>query len=129
MSRAPSSSQCGGSFDFGQARGDKGESNREAERAMKLLLQRYPEQKALPLPMPKADEVSIFRVSPVVISVLDYSKGFGHTDLVLCSRRRFTGGSGGWRRIGNHWSCRWNAGRTTTGWAGTTRTWPTWPST
>jgi len=26
----------------------------------------------------------IFRVTPVVISVLDYSKGFAHTDLVAC---------------------------------------------
>lgn len=28
------------------------------------------------------DQVRIFRVIPTVISVLDYSKGFGHTDLV-----------------------------------------------
>jgi hypothetical protein len=26
----------------------------------------------------------IFRVDPVVISVLDYRQGFGHTDLVRC---------------------------------------------
>ncbi|TIV96017.1 MAG: pyridoxamine 5'-phosphate oxidase family protein, partial [Mesorhizobium sp.] len=26
----------------------------------------------------------ILRVMPTVISVLDYSKGFGHTDLVTC---------------------------------------------
>ncbi len=25
---------------------------------------------------------AILRITPVVISVLDYSKGFGHTDLV-----------------------------------------------
>jgi hypothetical protein len=36
------------------------------------------------MPMPTADQVRIFRVDPVVISVLDYSKGFGHTDLVSC---------------------------------------------
>jgi hypothetical protein len=34
--------------------------------------------------MPTPDDVSIFRVMPIVISVLDYSKGFGHTDLVAC---------------------------------------------
>jgi hypothetical protein len=34
--------------------------------------------------MPGPDEVRIFRVTPEVISVLDYSKGFGHTDLVIC---------------------------------------------
>jgi hypothetical protein len=32
--------------------------------------------------MPGPEEVRIFRVTPTVISVLDYSKGFGHTDLV-----------------------------------------------
>jgi uncharacterized protein YhbP (UPF0306 family) len=56
----------------------------EAERALRLLMQRYPEQHSLPVPMPKPEEVSIFRVKPEVISVLDYSKGFGHTDLVAC---------------------------------------------
>jgi hypothetical protein len=29
--------------------------------------------------------VAVFRVAPEVISVLDYSKGFGHTDLVAIS--------------------------------------------
>jgi nitroimidazol reductase NimA-like FMN-containing flavoprotein (pyridoxamine 5'-phosphate oxidase superfamily) len=56
----------------------------EAQRALALLMQRYPEQKALPLPMPKPEEVRIFRLTPIVISVLDYAKGFGHTDLVAC---------------------------------------------
>jgi hypothetical protein len=45
---------------------------------------KYPEQKSLPLPMPAPADVRIFRLTPVVISVLDYSKGFGHTDLVSC---------------------------------------------
>ena len=54
----------------------------EAEKAMRLLFQKYPEQASLPLPMPTAADVCIFRVTPVVISVLDYSKGFAHTDLV-----------------------------------------------
>jgi nitroimidazol reductase NimA-like FMN-containing flavoprotein (pyridoxamine 5'-phosphate oxidase superfamily) len=56
----------------------------EAEKALSLLMQRYPEQKQLPGPMPTAADVCIFRVTPTVISVLDYSKGFGHTDLVTC---------------------------------------------
>jgi hypothetical protein len=34
--------------------------------------------------MPTADQVRIFRMEPVVISVLDYTLGFGHTDLVHC---------------------------------------------
>jgi len=38
----------------------------------------------LPVKMPSPDEIRLFRVKPTVISVLDYSKGFGHTDLVTC---------------------------------------------
>lgn len=56
----------------------------EAEKAMRMLMQKYPQEQALPLPMPSPEEVSLFRVTPVVISVLDYSRGFGHTDLVTC---------------------------------------------
>jgi hypothetical protein len=36
----------------------------------------------MPMPVPKPEDVRIFRLAPVVISVLDYTKGFGHTDLV-----------------------------------------------
>jgi PPOX class probable F420-dependent enzyme len=56
----------------------------EAQKALGLLLQRYPEQESLPLPMPTPEDVRLFRVTPTVISVLDYAKGFGHTDLVTC---------------------------------------------
>ncbi|MPR10885.1 pyridoxamine 5'-phosphate oxidase family protein [Microvirga tunisiensis] len=54
----------------------------EAGRVMRMLMRKYPEQASLPGPMPGPEEVRIFRVMPTVISVLDYSKGFGHTDLV-----------------------------------------------
>jgi len=55
----------------------------EAAKVLKMLPLKYPEQKVpLPIPMPGPDNVRIFRVTPTVISVLDYSKGFGHTDLV-----------------------------------------------
>jgi hypothetical protein len=54
----------------------------EAEKV--LVPMRYPEQVSLPGPMPKPNDVRIFRVTPTVISVLDYSMGFGHTDLVTC---------------------------------------------
>ena len=57
----------------------------EAAKVMALLFARYPEQKSLPGPMPKPSDVRIFRLTPVVISVLDYSRGFGHTDLVTYS--------------------------------------------
>lgn len=56
----------------------------EGEKAMRLMMEKYPEQRSLPLPMPKFAEVRVFRVTPAVISVLDYSKGFGHADLVTC---------------------------------------------
>ena len=45
---------------------------------------RYPQQDCIPLPMPTPADVRIFRVTPMVISVLDYSKGFAQTDLVTC---------------------------------------------
>ena len=54
----------------------------EAEKVMRLLMAKYSPQK-MPVPeLPKPEEVRLFRVKPVVISVLDYTKGFGHTDLV-----------------------------------------------
>jgi nitroimidazol reductase NimA-like FMN-containing flavoprotein (pyridoxamine 5'-phosphate oxidase superfamily) len=56
----------------------------EADEVLRMLPLKYPEQVSLPGPMPTAEQVRIFRVTPVVISVLDYSKGFGHTDLVTC---------------------------------------------
>jgi nitroimidazol reductase NimA-like FMN-containing flavoprotein (pyridoxamine 5'-phosphate oxidase superfamily) len=54
----------------------------EAEKILGMLPLKYPQQ--VSLSMPKPEEVQIFRVTPTVISVLDYSKGFGHTDLVTC---------------------------------------------
>jgi len=56
----------------------------EAARIMPLIMSRYPEQAAMNLPMPDPSEVALFRVTPTVISVLDYSKGFAHADLVTC---------------------------------------------
>lgn len=52
----------------------------EIARAMRLLDQRYPQYAHFSTPKP--EEVQFYRVVPMVISVLDYSKGFGHTDLV-----------------------------------------------
>jgi nitroimidazol reductase NimA-like FMN-containing flavoprotein (pyridoxamine 5'-phosphate oxidase superfamily) len=58
----------------------------EAERVLRMMPQKYPDAPPLPpaIKMPDPDEIRIFRVEPVVISVLDYTKGFGHTDLVTC---------------------------------------------
>lgn len=56
----------------------------EAQKVIDMLSDAYPAQEDLPFEMPKPEDVKIFRLTPVVISVLDYSKGFGHTDLVNC---------------------------------------------
>ncbi|MBI4273332.1 MAG: pyridoxamine 5'-phosphate oxidase family protein [Rhizobiales bacterium] len=64
-----------------------------------LRLKRYPEYAALPAPVlregalkrispqPASAAVVMLRIAPEIISVLDYSKGFGHTDLVTFSER------------------------------------------
>jgi nitroimidazol reductase NimA-like FMN-containing flavoprotein (pyridoxamine 5'-phosphate oxidase superfamily) len=56
----------------------------EAEKVLRMLPLKYPDAPPLPMKMPSPDEVRLFRVTPTVISVIDYSKGFGHTDLVAC---------------------------------------------
>ena len=61
------------------------EDKSEVERAAALMLHRHPEYKVLPRPNPV--EVPLIRLTPEVISVLDYSKGYGHTDLVTVSDR------------------------------------------
>lgn len=64
-----------------------------------LRLKRYPEYAALPSPVfregamlrispqPAPAGVALLRIAPEIISVLDYSKGFGHSDLVTFSER------------------------------------------
>ena len=56
----------------------------EAEKVLQMLPLKYPEQVSLPGPIPTPEQVRIFRVTPTIISVLDYTKGFGHADLVRC---------------------------------------------
>jgi general stress protein 26 len=55
---------------------DKG----EFDHAQALLVKRYPEYKIMPSPNQAA--VALLRITPEIVSVLDYSKGFGHADLV-----------------------------------------------
>ena len=64
-----------------------------------LRLKRYPEYAALPPPVfyggalsrlaphPSSTGVVLLRIAPEIISVLDYSKGFGHSELVSFSER------------------------------------------
>lgn len=58
----------------------------EAEKVLRMLPLRYPDAPpaTASMKMPSASEVALFRVEPVVVSVLDYTKGFAHTDLVTC---------------------------------------------
>ncbi|MFN3514624.1 MAG: pyridoxamine 5'-phosphate oxidase family protein [Phenylobacterium sp.] len=56
----------------------------EGARALGLLFARYPAQEGMTFTLPAPAEVAIFRLTPTVISVLDYTQGFGHTELVPC---------------------------------------------
>lgn len=57
----------------------------EAGRILAMMPLKYPDASApLPMPMPAPEQVRIFRVTPTIISVLDYAKGFVHTDLIAC---------------------------------------------
>jgi general stress protein 26 len=64
-----------------------------------LRLKRYPEYAAAPLsatagdaahrvaPRPSIDNVVLLRIVPEIISMVDYSKAFGHSDLIAFSER------------------------------------------
>ena len=56
----------------------------EKARLLKKLPERYPEQAVSELAEFSLDDVHVYRLEPKMISVLDYSKGFGHTELVTC---------------------------------------------
>lgn len=56
----------------------------EGRNALDLLFARYPPQEGVSFPLPDPAEVAIFRVTPTIVSILDYSLGFGHADLVAC---------------------------------------------
>jgi nitroimidazol reductase NimA-like FMN-containing flavoprotein (pyridoxamine 5'-phosphate oxidase superfamily) len=56
----------------------------EARKALGLLFARYVAQEGLTFGLPSSADVAIFRVTPAIVCVLDYSLGFAHTDLVKC---------------------------------------------
>ena len=58
----------------------------EGQKVIDMLPLKYPDAppSTAGMQMPKPGEVALFRLQPVVISVLDYTKGFAHTDLVTC---------------------------------------------
>ena len=65
------------------ARARRVEDPVEVDRILDRLATRYPEYSEWPVPRPPASQIRLFRLDPTVISVLDYSKGFGHADLVV----------------------------------------------
>ncbi|HKR88739.1 MAG TPA: pyridoxamine 5'-phosphate oxidase family protein [Phenylobacterium sp.] len=56
----------------------------EGAQALSLLFARYPAQEGVAFTLPSPADVAIFRVTPTVVSVLDYTQGFAHADLVTC---------------------------------------------
>jgi nitroimidazol reductase NimA-like FMN-containing flavoprotein (pyridoxamine 5'-phosphate oxidase superfamily) len=52
----------------------------EFERACDIFMKRYPEYASWPRPNPAI--APMIRIRPTIVSVLDYSKGFGHSDLL-----------------------------------------------
>jgi nitroimidazol reductase NimA-like FMN-containing flavoprotein (pyridoxamine 5'-phosphate oxidase superfamily) len=62
------------------ARASEVRDDKQRRRAIKLLLERRPALKRLEPPHP--DHSAVMRASPEIISVLDYSQGFGHSDLL-----------------------------------------------
>lgn len=70
------------------ARAQRVSDQAEAQKVIEMMPLKYPDAspKTAALEMPKPEEVAVFRVTPLVTSVLDYSLGFGHTDLVQHSQ-------------------------------------------
>jgi len=68
------------------ARAERVTDRAEAGKVLQMLPLKYPDAppSTAGMTMPKPEEVALFRVKPDIISVLDYTKGFGHTDLVAC---------------------------------------------
>jgi nitroimidazol reductase NimA-like FMN-containing flavoprotein (pyridoxamine 5'-phosphate oxidase superfamily) len=56
------------------------EDGGEITRIQSLMLAKFPQLKAMPAIEPGS--IAFIRITPEVISVLDYTKGFGHTELV-----------------------------------------------
>ena len=61
------------------------EGKKEFDRISDLFLKHYPEYSAWGRPNPALSPM--VRITPEIISVLDYSKGFGHSDVVRVSRQ------------------------------------------
>ena len=56
----------------------------EKQRFLDRLVAAYPPQENLQMQLPPLEAIHVMKLTPVVISLIDYTKGFGHTDLVTC---------------------------------------------
>lgn len=63
----------------GRAR--KVEAPEEMQKALSLMVAKFPQVQQYAADM-QGEEMAFFRIDPEVISILDYSKSFGHTELV-----------------------------------------------
>ena len=68
------------------ARAHRVSDRAEAEKVIRMLPLKYPDAPpaTAQMKMPAPEEVVLFRVVPEIIPVLDYAKGFAHTDLATC---------------------------------------------
>ena len=62
------------------ARASEVKDEKQRNRAVKLLLERHPGLQKLEPPTP--DHSAVMRANPQLITILDYSKGFGHADVL-----------------------------------------------
>lgn len=62
------------------ARASEVRDPRQRAQAVKLLLERHPGLRKLE--RPEAGHSAVMRANPEIITILDYSKGFGHSDLL-----------------------------------------------
>jgi general stress protein 26 len=53
----------------------------EADRIVRMILSKYPEPASFPVAVSR---LRVFRLTPTAISVIDYSQGFGHAELLAC---------------------------------------------
>jgi general stress protein 26 len=54
---------------------------KEIQRVAALFTTKFPQIATLPVPIDPASVV-LLKITPIVISVMDYTRGFGHTELV-----------------------------------------------
>ena len=68
------------------ARAHRVSDGAEAEKVIGMLPLKYPDAppSTAQMKMPTPEDVALFRLVPEIVSVLDYTQGFAHTDLVSC---------------------------------------------